>query len=89
MEKCRCDANGKTLYLSFDITAITLRVSTNSETFKIYPMPVWMVSGNMSIESSVKENLIARVTSVLARLQMFVPHVVSHIFLLFDAASAE
>ena len=52
-------------------------------------MPVWMVLGNVSIESSVLENLIARVTSVLTWLHMLVTHVDSHIFLLFDAASTK
>ena len=63
--------------------------SINSEAFEIYAMPVWMVLGNVFVETSVEENLIAGVTSVLARLHMPVTHVGSHVFLLFDAASTE
>ena len=64
-------------------------ISIDSETLKINAMPVWMMIGNMCINSSVQEYLIARVTAILTRFHVLVSHVGSHIFLLFDAASTQ
>ena len=63
--------------------------SKYSETFTIYAMPGWMVIRNVSLESSILENLIARVTSVLTRLHMPHTHVGSHIVPHFDAGSTD
>ena len=48
-----------------------------------------MVLRNVPIEVSILENLIARVTSVLARFHVPVAHMRLHVFLLFDAAPTE
>ena len=64
-------------------------LSIDPETLKINSMPVWMVFGNVCINSFVKKNLIAGVTAILTRFHVLVSHMDSHIFLLFDAAPAQ